>query len=154
MRKQNKIIKVDENQQDELYAGLIHIGSGFERRLAENIAISYQYIKPSEVPIYKNNIISEPTEYFETSLDLLKIPKGVSKFNHWDRTRDLIQNTIIDKIKKDQGSNKTFLLYLRPRIEAITLTRFNIRLEGIWVKESNVKQVNAPEDIEDIFPFE
>ncbi len=154
MEKQKKTVEITEEQKDALYAGLLHVGGGFEKRLASKLPISYQYTKPGEVPSYKNDLIPEATEYAGLSMDLESVPKGMSKFTHWDRVRDLLQNGIIDKIKKDQGKNKTFLLFVRPRIEALGITKFAMRLEGIWVKEADVKQIDAPEDLEDIFPFE
>lgn len=154
MEKQDKVIKITEEQQDQLYAGLLHVAGGFEKRLANKLPISYQYTKPGEVPKYGKKLIVDAKEYVATSFDLSKIPTGMSKFTHWDRTRETIQNSIIDMIRKDQGNDKTFLLYLRPRIEAINLTTFRMRLEGIWVEAADVKQINGPEEIEEIFPFE
>lgn len=149
-----KTIKITEEEQDLLYAALLHIGGGFERRISGILPISYQYTKPGEVPKYNNNLVLDATEYSALSMDLASVPKGRSKFSHWDKCRDSVQSTIIDKIKKDQGNNKTFLLFLRPRIEALGLTRFAMRLEGIWVKEAGVKQIDAPIELEEIFPFE
>ncbi len=153
-KKDKKVIKITEEEQDLLYTALLHVGGGFERNLSSSLPISYQYTKPGEVPKYNKELVPDATEYAALSMDLASVPKGVSKFTHWDRCRDLVQGTIIDKIKKDQGKGKTFLLFLRPRIEALGLTRFSMRLEGIWVKEAGVKQIDAPEELEESFPFE
>lgn len=153
-QQKKKLLIITEDEKEQLYAGLLHVGGGFEKRLAASLPISYQYTRPGEVPSYKNELVAEPNEYSGLCQDLADIPKGMSKFTHWDRVRDNLQDGIIDKIKKDQGKSKTFLLFLRPRIEALGLTRFGMRLEGIWVKEENVKQIEAPEDLEEPFPFE
>jgi hypothetical protein len=90
-------------------------------------------------------------EYQATTLDISKTPKGTSKYAYLDKCRDLVQKDIIDQIKADQGKNKTFLLFTRPRMEANPMA-FRIRLEGKWVADANVQQIDAPEEIEDPFP--
>lgn len=152
--KEKKVLQINDEQKEKLYESILHVGGGFEKRLAAALPVSYQYTAPGQVYTYKNEVVAEPVEYAGLGLDLESIPTGMSKFKHWDNAREALQNGIINRIKADQGKNKTFLLFLRPRIEAVTLSRFAMRLEGIWVKEANVPPVQAPEELEDAFPFE
>jgi len=154
MSKEKKLMQVTEDQRDILFTEMQHVGGGFEQRLFDKLPISYQYVSPGDMPIYKKHPMIDLDEYTEISQDMDTIPKGMSKYTHWDRCREFVQNGIIDKIKKDQEDNHTFLLYLRPRIEAIGLSVFKIRLEGKWVKEKNIKSKQAPEEFEPPFPFE
>ena len=151
---EKQTIEITEDQREQLYSAMMHVAGGFEKRLAAQFPVSFQYTKPGEVPTFGKNLMVNIMEYEGMSQDLARVPDGISKFTHWDRCRDYVQNGIIDKIRKDQGSNNTFLLYLRPRIEALGLTTFKLYLEGVWIKEKNVKQINAPEEIEEPFPFE
>lgn len=154
MENQKKTIKITEEEKEDLFERLTHVGSRFEFRLAEKLPISYQYTKPGEVPSFKNKLIVDATEYEATSSDLANVPDGSSKYHYYDRCRELVQSNIIDKIKHDQGDMNTFLLYVRPRIEAITTGIFRIRLEGIWVKDKQVPQIDGPEEFEEPFPNE
>jgi hypothetical protein len=154
MEQDKKTIEVTEEQKELLYAAMMHVGGGFEKRMAARLPVSYQYTKPGQVPTFQKKLMVDLVEYESVCNDLADVPTGVTKFTHWDRSRDFVQNKIIDKIKQDQGSNHTFLLYTRPRIEALGLTTFKLRVEGIWVKAKNVKQINAPEEFEEPFPYE
>jgi len=144
---------LNRQEADELFEKIAHVGKGFEQRLAKSIPIVYLYTKPGEVPKYKGKIITDIPEYLASSPDLSAIPSGLSKYNYLDKCRDSVQEKLIDRVKLSQGDNNTFLLFIRPRIEATT-TVFNIKLDGRWVKEKNVKQIDAPEDLEDPFPCE
>jgi hypothetical protein len=135
---------------NELFEKLVHIGDGLESKIQALPGV-YIYMKPSEPPTYKGKLMVDLDEYQATTLDISKTPKGTSKYAYLDKCRDLVQKDIIDQIKADQGKNKTFLLFTRPRMEANPMA-FRIRLEGKWVADANVQQIDAPEEIEDPFP--
>lgn len=136
---------------NDLFEKLAHIGHGIESRLQKSLPAVYLYTRPGEVPTYKKKLMVDLDEYEATTPSLSSKPNGMSKYAFLDKCRDAVQNDLIDKIKKDQGKNKTFLLFLRPRIAA-NPQAFKIRLEGIWVKDARVKQIDAPEEFEDQFP--
>ena len=149
-----KTVFVTEEEKEEMFERIGHVGKGFEHRLAQKLPISYQYTKPGEVPRYKKDLMVFNVEYESVSPDLSIVPKGNTKYRYWDRCRDLFQDNLIDKIMSDRGNGNTFLLYVRPRIEALTTGIFKMRLEGIWTEDKNVKQIDGPEEFEDPFPHE
>lgn len=144
---------LDRQEADELFEKIAHIGRGFETKLKESLPIVYLYTSPGNVPQYKGQPVIDIHEYFGSTPDVSSIPKGLSKYNFLDKCRDMVQSKVIDKIKAEQGDNATFILFIRPRIEATT-TFFNLKLDGKWVKEKNIKQIDGPEDLEDPFPCE
>jgi hypothetical protein len=135
---------------NELFEKLVHIGNGIESKIKALPGV-YRYTQPNQPPTYNGNLMIDIDDYQAVTLDISKIPKGMSKYAYLDKCRDLVQKDLIDQIKKDQGNNKTFLLFTRPRIEA-NPAAFRIRLEGKWVEEANVPQIDAPEEFEDPFP--
>jgi len=131
---------------------MIHIGRGFEVKLAEEIPITYVYSSEDVVSV-ENKPIWQDVTYHSVTGDMARIPEGMSKFQFLDKSRDKIQSEVIGKIKEDKGECKTFVLTTRPRIEAGT-SHYGLYLKGKWVDAEDVKTIQAPEEFEDPFPAE
>ncbi len=141
------------NEADGVFEKVIHIGSGFEKKLADSLPVAHIHTRPGSMHMFNGRIILDAKEYLKSTPDMSIIPKGMSRYSFFDKCRDNVQSSLIESIESDRGNFNTFILFVRPIIEAST-TIYTIKLQGIWVVEKNVNSINAPDELEDPFPAE
>ena len=139
-------------KKDEVMERLFHLASGFENKLARLLPVKYVYTTPGKFLFINDEPVLDYITYTSVSTDMSSIPKGMSKYAFYDRCRDALQNDLITKISSDKINNKTFIMTLRPQIQA-DKERISLHLGGRWFPRAGIKEIQPPIDVEEPFPY-